>query len=185
MKESRLSIREATQEDAERIRTLWWRTIKAAFEQESIKEFLSPEEELAFKMDQLHQAFTSPDSRYFLAFKEDEPVGTIAYGRPPNKGILKQTGGELEDMIEIGSLYIDPVFQKQGYGVELLLFILNTLLAKGVETVCFDTIIESSKQIWRRLFGEPAFHVQSKRLGFSHMIWVVDVSSSLERLEKR
>ncbi len=178
----RLKVREAREDDHRAIETLWGKVIRHAFEQESIKELLSAEDELAFKMGQLEAAFTSGGSRYFVAFYEGRLVGTIAHGKPPNRGILRHAGEALEDTMEIGSLYIDPDFQRMGFGRELLIYILRVLEDQDVRTVCFDSIIESSKRIWRRIFGEPRYMVRSEKHDFLHMIWVVDVQTSLERI---
>ncbi len=178
------TIRKAVPADREIIKDLWYKAIKDAFDKDALGEVHDPKDELAFKMDQLDDAFESPDSHYYLLFDESALVGTIAYGTPPNKGIQKRTDGELSDMVEIGSLYIDPAAQKKGYGRTLLIFILQTLLDQGVETVCFDSIIEWSKRIWIRLFGEPKYRITSKKHDFEHMIWVVDVQTSIERLRQ-
>ncbi len=184
MVENSLRIRKAVASDRALIEELWRKVIADAFEVEDLGENLTPDRELAFKMRQVDEMFAQGTSTMFLAFEGDSLVGTIAYGAPPNQGILKQTGDELVDTIELGSLYIDPAKQKKGYGRALLLYALETLLAQGVQTICFDSIYEASKYIWRRMFGEPKYHKKAPGHNFSHMIWVVDVKKSIERLKR-
>lgn len=156
--------------------------IVEAFKVEKFEAHLTPKRELQFKMNQLDEAFKKFSSTYFLAFEKDVLVGTIAYGRPPNKGILKQTGNELKNTMELGSLYIDPSKQQKGYGRALLIYALKDLLNQGIKTVCFDSIYETSKAIWRRMFGEPKYNKKARNHNFHHMIWVVDVETSINRL---
>ncbi len=184
MTKNALKIRKATRKDRDTIEVLWEKVIRDAFSKEGIEEHHSTADELAFKMRQFDDACDKAQAHYFLAFDGDKPIGTIAYGTPPNKGILRRTHNALADTMEIGSLYIDPAVQKQSYGKTLLIFILETLLEKEVETVCFDSIIETSKHIWSRLFGEPKYKIPAKNHDFTHMIWVVDVATALENLKR-
>ncbi len=177
-------IRKAIINDIDAIKALWDHSIKDAFAQQKPDKDHNPEGELVFKMKQLSKAFKKKTSHYFVAFKEDQLIGTIAYGTPPNIGILSRTKGKLVDSIEIGSLYIDPRYQKQGYGKRLLIYILEYIQNLGIDVVCFDSIIESSKQIWIRLFGEPEYKLSSKKDDFTYMIWVVNVQESLENFRK-
>jgi len=184
MNKDTLNIRKAYPKDRELIKELWRRVIQDAFKNENFGKHLTPEKELAFKMRQVDEAFKQNSTTIFLAFEKDDLVGTIAYGTPPNKGILKQTGDELIDTIELGSLYIDPSKQKRGYGMRLLMTALEDLKRRGVKTVCFDSIYETSKKIWRRMFGEPTYNKKAPNHDFYHMIWVVDVEDSIERLKR-
>ncbi len=183
MTTTNLIIRKAEPRDRKHIEALWDNVLKDAFQTEGYDEYHNPEHELEFKMGQLDEAFTKKTSHYVLAFEGEQLVGTIAYGTPPNRGILRRTGDALLDTVEVGSLYIEPSLQKKGYGRTLLIYVLEDLLSKGVDTVCFDSIIETSKQIWRRMFGEPKYTIKSKKHDFNHMIWVVDVETSLKRLK--
>ncbi len=182
MAKENLTIRKAQAKDRDVIEVLWYKVIVEAFKVEQFDERLTPKRELKFKMNQLDEAFKNQSSTYFLAFEANTLVGTIAYGSPPNRGILKQTGNELKDTVELGSLYIDPSKQKRGYGRKLLIYALKDLLDQGVKTVCFDSIYETSKAIWRRMFGEPKYNKKAPNHNFYHMIWVVDVKSSIDRL---
>lgn len=183
MKTDALHIRQATPQDKDAIQALWKRVIAVAFENERFDDSITPARELSFKMNQLEDAFQNGTATYFVAYEGDALVGTIAYGTPPNRGILRHTGDALRDTMELGSLYIDPAQQKKGYGRILLIYALEALHASSVETVCFDSIYETSKRIWRRMFGEPTYNEFSPKHNFYHMIWVVDVAASIERLK--
>jgi len=184
MSKEQLTIREANIEDRANIETLWKDVIDHAFKKEGMDAYHNPLDELDFKMNQFDQAFKKKTSTFYVAYKADELVGTIAYGTPPNRGILRRTNNALIDRVEIGSLYIDPIYQKKGYGKILLVHILEALKEQKVDTVCFDSIIESSKQIWRKIFGEPTYLIPSEKHDFTHMIWVVDVQQSINNLKK-
>ncbi|MFP4078198.1 MAG: N-acetyltransferase family protein [Candidatus Izemoplasmataceae bacterium] len=177
-----LTIIDATPDHEEAIRTLWDRVIQDAFKRQGMDEHHNPADELDFKMDQLTEAWHHPSQRYFLAYENAKLIGTMAYGKPPNRGIRRRTGGALNNTVEIGSLYIHPDYQRQGIGKTLLIHALKTLHSEGVDTVCFDSIIESSKTIWLKLFGEPRYKIPSKKHDFTHMIWVVDTKTALKRL---
>ncbi|MFU8786988.1 MAG: GNAT family N-acetyltransferase [Candidatus Izemoplasmataceae bacterium] len=184
MTETNLTIRKASIDDRALVKVLWDKVIQDAFSKSTSNEHQDHAGELQFKMKQFDKVFRNKKSHYYLAFNGSKLVGTIAYGTPPNWGILKRTKRALKDFIEIGSLYIDPEMQNKGYGKQLLIYILETLLEAGIETVCFDSIIESSIQLWRRLFGEPKYMIPAKRSDFIYMIWVVDVKESINRLKK-
>jgi len=185
MLKKELTIQKATPKDKLAIRALWKAVIEDAFKVDKVDQHHKSEDELAFKMEQLEQAFNNQDAQYFIARINDDVVGTIAYSTPPNRGILKRTNNALIDEMEIGSLYINPAYQKQGLGKTLLLFILKQLDQKNIEKVCFDSIIETSKQIWVRMFGEPTYQIQSKKHQFTHMIWLVNVKDSINRIDKQ
>ncbi len=185
MSQEHMHIREATHADRNVVQALWDEVIRDAFEGEETDKHHNPVEELTFKTRQFDKAMKTKQSRYFLAFVEDRLVATIAYGSPPNWGILKRTKKALIDTTEIGSLYVTPSMQKRGYGRSLLIYLLTHLHHHGVTTVCFDSIIETSKAIWLRMFGEPTYKIPSKKHDFTHMIWVVEVAESLKRLSRR
>lgn len=180
-----LTIEVATPNDKEAIRDLWKAVIEDAFKVDKMDQYHKTEDELTFKMEQLDQAFSHQNAQYFIAKIHDKVVGTIAYSTPPNRGILKRTNNALIDEMEIGSLYIKPNYQKQGLGKILLLFILKQLAQKNFEKVCFDSIIETSKQIWVRMFGEPTYQIESKNHQFTHMIWLVNIKDSINRIDKQ
>ncbi len=177
-----LIIRQAIKADRSAIKDLWFKVIKSAFNQEHFDDDLTPQKELAFKMRQLDKAFESPFFTCFLAFEKQTLIGTIAYDKPPNQGILKQTNDALIDMMELGSLYIDPDKQKQGYGRALLKYALESLQKNGIEEICFDSIYEVSQKIWRAMFGEPIIHKKAPNHSFHHMIWVITVKEALSRI---
>jgi len=179
-----LTIRTAKKSDYDAIQSLWKKVIEKAFEQEDFdSDKLNPQKELEFKMDQLNQAFSSEHSTFFVAYDNGRLIGTIAYGTPPNRGIMRRTDGELKDHYELGSLYIDPALQKKGYGKHLLVHALKHLRSRGIEEVCFDSIYEVSKNIWRKIFGEPRYQLKASWGDFYHMIWVKPVKAALEDLD--
>lgn len=183
MKSKAIEFIPATLNDRALVKALWKKVIDQAFIEEGLDQYHNPSHELEFKMKQFDAALTQESTHYFLAFKNNFLIGTIAYGSPPNSGILKRTNQALKDKVEIGSLYIDPTLQKHGYGSVLLIFLLEYLLENGVYEVCFDSIIETSKKIWSRMFGEPKYKIRSKKHDFTHMIWLVNVKDSIKRIK--
>ncbi len=180
-----LTFHQATPLDRPAVEALWLSVLTHAFKQQGHALDFRPEDELAFKMRQYDAAMASPHAHYFLAYELGQLIGTIAYETPPNPGILRRTEGRLKDLYEIGSLYIDPSRQKQGLSTVLLKFVLTQLIEQGIETVCFDSILEHSQTLWVKRFGPPTYITHSDDESFRVFIWVIRTQVALERLNQK
>lgn len=179
---SSLTFVRATTLHTELIESFWLRVLTHAFTHQAHPENHRPEDELRFKMRQFHHAMASSTAHVFLAFEGTQLIGTIAYESPPNRGILRRTNHALKDLYEIGSLYIEPTLQNRGYGKKLLMFILQEVQKAGIETVCFDSILEHSQKMWLKIFGEARYIFPSDDQTFVVYIWVIDVDDALDKL---
>jgi GNAT superfamily N-acetyltransferase len=78
----------------------------------------------------------------------------------------------LNDVGEVGTLYILPEYQKKGIGTLLLNSIFTVLMSRGIKEYCLDSGYKTAQQIWRRKFGEPVIVVKDYwAKGFDHYIW--------------
>lgn len=117
------------------------------------------------------------NGRYFLiALEVDRIVGTIEYG-PSNSLIQNMTNGVLSDIVEIGTVFVHPLYQGRGIGSLLLKAMYLTLRSRGIEEFCLDSGYTNAKKIWTRKFGKPNYLIPDHwGVGYDHMIWRVKIS---------
>ena len=110
--------------------------------------------------------------RYFLvAFLNDKIVGTIEYGKA-SELINKCTLGKLKAVVEIGTVFVHPNYQRKNIGNILLNSMFITLLSKGIEDFCLDSGYKIAQKIWIKKFGEPNYLLKDYwGKGYDHMIW--------------
>jgi GNAT superfamily N-acetyltransferase len=91
------------------------------------------EAEIQSKKNLLHMDFNSKgNKRYFLiALEENKIIGTIEYG-PASELIQECTNGKLGNLVEVGTVFVHPEYQRQGVGNKLLAEMLHTLKALGI-----------------------------------------------------
>lgn len=116
---------------------------------------------------------TNGEKRYFLvAWVNNEIVGTIAYG-PSNEIIKQNLKGSCNEIGEVGTLLIKPLYQNQGIGTKLLQGIFKYLKDRNIDNVSLDSGYKRAQQIWIKKFGEPRIILKDFwGTGFDHMIWV-------------
>lgn len=139
--------------------------------QEDIKE------EIETKKAYLERDYeSSGKKRYFLiALDNGRIVGTIEYG-PSSELIVSCTDGALKELVEIGTVFVHPEYQRQGVGNMLLNEMYKTLLNKGIEEFCLDSGYTNAQKIWKKKFGEPDYLIKDYwGEGFDHMIWRVRI----------
>jgi len=162
--------------DLESAYTVFEQSITLAFEEEGI----SPEEtsqDIAHKKALLLKSVTDTSSDYiFMVAKLDDIViGTISYG-PCSHEIGVCTNNELDDVGELGSLYVLPEYQGQGVGSALINAMLKHLHSMGVEQFCLDCGLKAAQQRWLRKFGAP-YKVAKDYWGegSDHIVWLCNV----------
>ena len=75
------------------------------------------------------------ERRYFLlAINDGKIIGTIEYG-PANDMIIKCTEGKYKDIVEIGTVFVHPEYQKQGIGTLMLNSIYAALQKRNIKEV--------------------------------------------------
>ena len=159
--------------------------IRDTFAKNNISDLIaSLEEEIIDKKRCLTEDIESGGKlRYFLvATLDNKIVGTIEHG-PANDLIKTCTQGELAELQEIGTVYVDPKHQNQGIGSLLLTKMFEVLYDKKIEEFCFDSGYKSAQKIWRKKFGEPEYHLKNYwGDGADHMVWRLNTIDVLQIL---
>lgn len=112
------------------------------------------------------------EKRYFLiALAENKIIGSIEYG-PASELIRNSTNGAWGNLVEVGTVFVLPGYQRQGVGNRLLGEMLQTLKGLGIENFCLDSGYKNAQIIWRKKFGEPEYLLKDFwGEGQDHMIW--------------
>jgi GNAT superfamily N-acetyltransferase len=169
-------IRRPQAEDCEELNQFFRIVITDTFGREGLSHLKEDiETEIATKNQFLKNDLESNgEKRYFwLAIDKytDRIIGTIEYG-PASELINVCTEGALKNVIEIGTVFVLPNFQKQGIGTVLLNVMLLTLQNKGIKEFCLDSGYSSAQRIWKMKFGAPDYLLRDYwGKGQDHMIW--------------
>lgn len=180
--EQQLTITPLTREDLPEVFRLFEQSISDAFEQEGLSHL---SEDVAREVE--HKQNLALDSldqngadRFFLTARlQERIVGTISFG-PCGESVTDFTEGELDDVGELGSLYILPGVQNQGIGSALIEALLIRVHGLGQEQFCLDSGYRRAQVRWQRKFGPPYRVVQDCwGPGSVHMIWLCQVSDHI------
>jgi GNAT superfamily N-acetyltransferase len=134
--------------------------------------------EIAVKEKYLESDFKSNgEKRYFLIVLDGHNIiGTIEYGLA-SELINNCTNNIFKGLIEVGTVFVHPDYQRKGVGNLLLKAMYLTLQEKGIEEFCLDSGYTFAQQIWKKKFGEPDYLLKDYwGEGFDHMIWRIKVS---------
>lgn len=171
-------------EDEELINEFFEIAIRDTFERNGISDLADTiAEEIKDKRRRLNQDIESDGkNRYFLIAKEDEKiVGSIEYG-PSNDLIISCTNGELKDLVEIGTVFVHPNYQKKGIGSKLLNLIFKELKGNSIKEFCFDSGYKTAQKIWNKKFGNPEYHLKNYwGEGADHMVWRISVEDVIRK----
>lgn len=131
--------------------------------------------ELQEKLEHLNQDFASDgEERYFLiAFDkaDGDLLGCIEFG-PASALIARETKGEFNGLMEVGTAFVHPVHQNKGIGTMLLNAILTAMKSKGFEEYCLDSGYQLAQKIWTKKLGSPDLWLKDYwGEGAHHMIW--------------
>lgn len=170
-------------EDVELINEFFQIVIRDTFERNGISDLVDIiVEEIEDKRRCLDQDIESDGTnRYFLIAKEDDKiVGSIEYG-PSNKLIDSCTNGELKELLEIGTVFVHPDYQKKGIGSRLLNLIFKELDKNGIKEICFDSGYKSAQKTWIKKFGKPEYHLKNYwGEDADHMIWRIGMKNVIK-----
>ena len=165
-------------EDTQLINEFFEIVLRDTFERNGIAELVDTlVEEIEEKRRCLNEDIESGGkNRYFLIAKEeDKIVGSIEYA-PSNELIRSCTNGELKDLLEIGTVFVHPDYQKQGIGTRLIDVIFIDLEKNGVKEVCLDSGYKLAQKTWIKKFGNPEYHLKDYwGKDADHMIWRINV----------
>lgn len=120
-------------------------------------------------------------NRYFLiAFDNEKIVGSIEYGSA-NELIISITEGKFEEVVEVGTAFVLPDYQKQGIGNLLLNEMYQVLKDKGIEEFCLDSGYTNAQKVWMKKFGNPKYLLKNYWSSSNdHMIWRVKLNDILK-----
>lgn len=160
------------------IENLFKITIKTAFEEQGVghlSEFI--EEEVRTKMQMVNNFWEGNNEYYFLVAKIGESlVGAISFGCCGN--IIRQScEGQLNDVGELGSLYVLPKYQGQKIGSKLINSLILYLKQNQIENFCLDSGFKKAQKRWIRKFGQP-YKIMKNYWGpnSDHFIWYCKVN---------
>ena len=149
-------------EDIELINDFFETVIRDTFERNEMSHLVDLiADEMEDKRRFLHQDIESNGkNRYFLIAKENDMiVGSIEYG-PANELIISCTNRELKGLVEIGTVFVHPDYQKKGIASKMINIIVEELEKKGIKELCLDSGYKSAQKFWIKKFGNPEYHLR-------------------------
>lgn len=117
---------------------------------------------------------TQGKEKYFLIAKVDETVvGTIEIG-DANDTIKACDDELLNQLPEIGTVFVLPEFQGKGIGSKLMEAMSQHLKNERYKGFCIDSGYKSAQGIWLHKFGAPTYLLKDHwGPGLDHMVWKV------------
>lgn len=117
------------------------------------------------------------EKRYFLiALDGEKIIGSIEYGQASDL-IRDHTKEHHKELIEVGTVFVHPDYQRNGVGNFLLKNMLFTLKNQGIDGFYLDSGYRNAQKIWQKKFGEPDCWLKDYwGKEFDHMIWKIRVS---------
>ncbi|KAB2334543.1 GNAT family N-acetyltransferase [Cytobacillus depressus] len=177
-----IEIRRPTLDDTTELNHFFRIVITDTFLKEGIGHMLEDiENEITSKEKYLHTDFESNgEKRYFLiASNGDQIIGSIEIG-PASELINHCTNHALQELLEVGTVFVHPDFQRKGIGSMLLNAMYFTLRNRGIEEFCLDSGYTASQKIWKKKFGEPQYLLKNYwGEENDHMIWRVKLNDLL------
>ncbi len=175
----KVEIRRPRIEDIKDLNSFFRTVITDTFTKEGIGERLNDiNDEIKVKEKYLESDFESDGvKRYFLiALNGEKIIGSIEYG-PISDLISNCTNNAFKELIEVGTVFVHPDYQRIGVGNFLLEKMYFTLQNKGIEEFCLDSGYSSAQKIWKKKFGDPNYLLKDYwGKGYDHMIWKIKVS---------
>jgi GNAT superfamily N-acetyltransferase len=164
--------------DIEPINEFFEIVLRDTFERNGISDLVDTiAEEIEDKRRCLNQDIESNGTnRYFLIAKEaDKIVGSIEYGAS-NELISSCTNGKLKNLMEIGTVFVHPDYQKNGIGSRMLNLIFIEFKKNRIKEFCLDSGYKSAQKTWINKFGNPEYHLKDYwGEAADHMVWRVNV----------
>ena len=175
-------VRRPKNEDIKQLKEFFKIVITDTFIKEGLGGKLNDiKEELEIKNNFIESDVKSNgEKRFFLiALYDSKIIGSIEYG-PVSELIKKCTNNAYVGMIEVGTVFVHPGFQRIGVGNLLLKEMFDILRKNGVREFCLDSGYSSAQKIWKKKFGDPDYLLKDYwGAGNDHMIWRIQVSDCL------
>ncbi|NRD80050.1 GNAT family N-acetyltransferase [Bacillus sp. BRMEA1] len=171
-----IELRRPKQDDTFELWSFFNRVIQDTFHEEGISEMQDQiKNEIESKKQLLQCDFDSNGETHFFWLAIDKTnhkiIGTIEYG-PVSDLIINASNGQLKDCVEIGTVFVDVAYQKQGVGTLLWNVMYITLQSKGMKEFCLDSGYSNAQKIWTKKFGKPDYVLEDYwGNGYHHMIW--------------
>ncbi|MBS4203067.1 GNAT family N-acetyltransferase [Lederbergia citrea] len=178
-----VEIRRPTAENIKELHYFFRIVIKDTFSKEGIGNKLDDiEDEINDKKKYLESDFESNgEKRYFLiALDNDKIIGSIECG-PASELICKCTNNAFNNLMEVGTVFVHPDYQRNGVGNLLLNTMYFTLQRKGIEEFCLDSGYVRAQKIWKKKFGDPDYLLKDYwGEGFDYMVWRIKVNDLIK-----
>ncbi|QJD88061.1 GNAT family N-acetyltransferase [Cohnella herbarum] len=168
-----------TPSDMESVFQIYEITIPDAFEKDGFGLLIDDiQNEIENKKQVLQASLDQPEPDIFFmcAKRNEEVIGVISFG-PCGDDIRACTNHQLDDVGELGSLYVLPSYQGQGVGSALIKAMVTYLEKQGIDRFCLDSGYKDAQKRWLRKFGVP-YRVAQNYWGedTAHMVWLCKVT---------
>ena len=169
-----IEIRRPRTEDMEELHKFFRIVLTDTFAREGLGDKVDMiEDEIEDKKKYLKSDLDSngEDTYFLIALDDDKIIGSIEYGSS-SELINSCTDGALKDLVEVGTVFVRPDYQRRGIGNLLLNVMYLTLQNRGIEEFCLDSGYTNAQKIWKKKFGEPDYLLEDYwSEGNDHMIW--------------
>lgn len=177
-----VELRRPRNEDIKELNKFFRTVITDTFMKEGIGDKLEDiVDEIEVKQTYLESDLESNgEKRFFLiALDGAKIIGTIEYGAASDL-IRKCTDNAFKHLIEVGTVFVNPDYQRKGIGNLLLNKMYRTLFNKGIEEFCLDSGYMRAQKIWKKKYGDPDYLLEDYwGEGYHHMIWRVKMEDLL------
>jgi GNAT superfamily N-acetyltransferase len=174
-----IEIRRPKLEDTEHLNDFFRIVIVDTFNKEGIGDLVDDlAKEIETKEKYLETDLESNgEERYFLiALNDDKIIGSIEFG-PASDLIRDHTKEHPKELIEVGTVFVHPDYQRNGVGKMLLKNMFLILKNKGIDEFYLDSGYRNAQKIWLKKFGEPDCWLKDYwGEEFDHLIWKIRVS---------
>lgn len=175
-------IRRPRNEDINQLKEFFSTVIIDTFSKEGIGEKLDDiKDEIKVKEKYVASDFESNgEKRFFwIALDGDQIIGSIEFG-PASNLICECTNNSFKELVEVGTVFVLPDYQRVGVGNLLLNKMYSTLKKKGIDEFCLDSGYTNAQKIWNKKFGEPDYWLKDYwGKGYDYMIWKVQVNDCI------
>ncbi|MFP7737409.1 GNAT family N-acetyltransferase [Priestia aryabhattai] len=173
-----IEIRRPKIEDSAELHELFSEVITDTFRKEGLSDMVNDIQiEIESKRQYLKCDLNSSGKDRFFWLGIDtctnKIIGCIEYG-PASELITACTKGELQEWIEIGTVFVHSKYQRKGVGTLLLHVMLLTLQSREIKNICLDSGYKNAQKVWKKLFGNPHYLLKDYwSKGYHHMIWKI------------
>lgn len=166
-------IKPVKSDDVERLKAFFAEVISHTFFSEGL-DYLHDDitDEINDKLEKAKHSLTEkPAIQFFIAEANDTIIGTVSIN-PRGAFSKKHLPLDSQEVPEIASLYIKPMYQSMGIGKKLLHHAISVLKESGYPFFTLDSGYKKAQKIWQHLLGEPEKILKNFwGSGNDHMFW--------------